>query len=60
MPKTGRRDSRDSNEDEMIFAYNMLGAEVRRIPGAFGGDMAGVPDLLVGYNGINFLTEVKN
>jgi hypothetical protein len=45
---------RDSNESEIISSLQAIGATVEPMP--TGG---GVPDLLVGYKGDNFLMEVK-
>ena len=45
---------RDANEEEIVGALIAAGATVERITGR------GLPDLLVGYKGENFLLEVKN
>ena len=45
---------RDSNEASIVTALQKVGVTVEQIP--TGG---GVPDLLCGYNGINYLMEVK-
>jgi len=44
---------RDGNEKEIIKALRAAGASVTPLNGA------GVPDLLVGYDGATFLLEVK-
>lgn len=50
IPKRARR---DENEPEIILALRRAGASVERI------SMRGVPDLLVGFRGVNYLMEVK-
>ena len=45
---------RDINEPEIIAALKAVGATVECIPTG-----QGVPDLLVGYQGVNYLMEVK-
>ena len=45
---------RDANEPQIIKALEMAGATVEPLPTG-----KGVPDLLVGYRGINILMEVK-
>ena len=45
---------RDVSEPEIIDALRTAGASVQPL------DASGVPDLLVGYKGRNFLVEVKN
>lgn len=47
--------SRDGNEPEIIAALQDAGATVQKLYG-----MDGEPDLLVGYEGVTFLIEVKN
>lgn len=44
---------RDSNEPEIIKAYESLGCSVHRVSGT------GVPDLLIGYKGFCEVVEVK-
>lgn len=51
MPKYPRR--RDDNERAIVDALRAAGATVQAI------DATGVPDLLVGYNGVTYLVEVK-
>ena len=52
-----RRASRiDRNQTEIVEALRKLGASVQPLHSA--GD--GIPDLLVGYQGRNFLIEVKD
>ena len=46
---------RDGNEAGIVTALSMLGAVVVRLDGA-----AGLPDLLVGYDGATVLMEVKD
>lgn len=48
-----RAAKRDANEREIIKAAESLGAEVRQL------SSRGIPDLLVGYRGVNYLWEVK-
>ncbi len=45
---------RDANEQEIIDALEAIGASVQTI------SERGVPDLLVGYRGRNWLIEVKD
>lgn len=45
---------RDANEPTIIAALNAVGAVVRQLPGD------GLPDLLVDYDGVMRLIEVKN
>jgi hypothetical protein len=45
---------RDKNEPDIIAALLAAGASVSQLSGK------GLPDLLVGYQGINYLLEVKN
>lgn len=45
----------DANQRDIIAAFEKCGATVVHIHGA----KAGVPDLLVGVQGINYLVEVK-
>ena len=54
-----RDNNRDQNERMIILALRELGASVRRLDATLGGDMAGIPDLLVGLSGKNYLLEVK-
>ncbi len=54
-----RDNTRDGNEQEIIHALWEMGATWRRIDATLGGEMAGVPDLLVGLDGKNYLLEVK-
>ena len=49
-----RAAKRDANEREIIQALRAAGATVVALNGI------GVPDLLVGYKGRNYLLEVKN
>ena len=52
----GRTLKRDANEAEIVEALRILGASVE-----FLSDLgAGVPDLLVGFRGKNYIMEVKN
>jgi Holliday junction resolvase len=53
MKKYGRT---DSNQTEIVEALRKAGATVQSLA-AVG---AGVPDLLVGWRGMNFLLEVKD
>jgi Holliday junction resolvase len=46
----------DANQKEIIAALRAAGASVRSLA-ALG---HGIPDLLVGFRGVNFLIEVKN
>lgn len=46
----------DSNQNEVVTALRAIGASVQSLA-ATG---KGVPDLLVGYRGINYLMEVKD
>jgi len=46
----------DRNQQEIMDAFRKLGATVQDLS-ACG---KGVPDLLVGYNGLNYLCEVKD
>lgn len=46
----------DDNQPEIVKALRAAGASVEPLH-AVGG---GVPDLLVGYRGVNYLLEVKN
>jgi hypothetical protein len=50
VPKHGKR---DGNEKPIIAALRAVGASVQQI------SMKGAPDLLVGWNGQNYLMEVK-
>jgi Holliday junction resolvase len=45
---------RDKNEPEIIAALLAVGASVSQLSGR------GLPDLLVGFKGVNYLLEVKN
>ena len=45
---------RDKGESAIIAALEAAGATVEQIPTG-----RGVPDLLVGFNGVNYLLEVK-
>ena len=45
---------RDTNEPEIISALEAVGATVEQLPTG-----KGVPDLLAGYKGENYLLEVK-
>jgi len=47
----------DSNAAEIVAALRGAGASVQLIQGA--NRQAGVPDLLVGFRGTNYLMEVK-
>jgi len=52
----GRRAAqRDANEPEIVTALEAVGASVERLDAGPGG----IPDLLVGYRGANYLLEVK-
>lgn len=44
---------RDNNEPEIVAALEAVGCVVHRL------SQAGIPDLLVGRNGVNYLLEVK-
>lgn len=46
----------DANQTEIVSALRAAGATVRSLA-ALG---CGVPDLLVGWQGVNYLVEVKN
>jgi hypothetical protein len=46
----------DSNQNEVVTALRAIGASVQSLA-ATG---KGVPDLLVGYRGINYLLEIKD
>jgi Holliday junction resolvase len=48
-----RAAKRDANETEIIKALRQIGATVQPI------NAADTPDLLIGYQGINYLMEVK-
>ncbi len=54
-----RENTRDQNEPEIIQALWEMGAICRRLDATLGGEMAGVPDLLVGFEGKNYLLEIK-
>src|SRR5258706_15917491 len=45
---------RDANEKEIVYALEVVGATVVRL------SVKNVPDLLVGYRGMNYLLEVKD
>ena len=47
---------RDQNEPEIILALQKCGATVARI---YGAGVAGVPDLVAGVDGKNYLIECK-
>ena len=47
----------DRNAHESASALRHAGASVRFIEGAHG--QGGVPDLLVGFNGVTYLMEIK-
>ena len=47
---------RDRNESEIVLALQKCGATVARI---YGAGVAGVPDLVAGVDGRNFLIECK-
>lgn len=47
--------SRDANEPEIIRALESVGATVTHLDAGKGG----IPDLLVGFRGVNYLLEVK-
>jgi hypothetical protein len=47
----------DTTTGEVVSALRAAGAIVRHIDGAMG--IPGVPDLLVGYQGVTYLMEVK-
>lgn len=53
MKKFGRV---DANQKEIVSALRKLGCSVTSLANVG----AGVPDLLVGYKGVNYLLEVKN
>jgi len=44
---------RDMNEQRIVDALRGVGATVRHL------NAPGIPDLLVGYRGVNYLLEVK-
>ena len=48
-----RNPKRDANEREIIEALKQIGCTVKQL------SAKGIPDLLVGYRGTNFLLEVK-
>jgi hypothetical protein len=50
------RNRTDSNQKAIVDALRALGCSVAILSGVGGG----VPDLLVGYQGVNYLLEVKN
>ena len=50
IPRHGRR---DENEDVIVYALRAAGADVEFL------SAASVPDLLVGYQGNNYLVEIK-
>lgn len=50
---TGKTGQRDTNEEEIVDALRKVGATVQRL------SIRGVPDLLVGFRGRNYLLEVK-
>ena len=54
-----RDNARDQNEPEIIQLLWEMGATWRRLDATLGGEMAGVPDLLVGLADRNYLLEVK-
>jgi hypothetical protein len=51
----GRKRS-DSNQTKIVAELRKIGATVQFLTNVG----SGVPDLLVGYNGINYLLEIKN
>ena len=51
---SNRPGHRDANEGPIVKALLLAGATVERL------NMAGVPDLLIGYLGVTLLAEVKN
>lgn len=53
------RNQRDGNEPGIVISLLRVGATVRRLDASVGGDMAGLPDLLVGFRKQNYLLEVK-
>ena len=48
--------NRDRNHREIVVAFEEAGAQVVDLAGVGGG----VPDLLVGYGGHNYLVEIKD
>ena len=52
-----RRNARkDTNQDEIVEAMRAIGATVQTLHQLGGG----VPDLLIGWRGVNYLWEVKD
>ncbi len=49
-----RQAIRDANEPEIVDALERVGATVARLSGK------GLPDLLVGFRGVNYAIEVKD
>lgn len=54
MPLSLHANTRDGNEQPIVDALLKIGATVEKI------SMKGVPDLLVGYRGANYLLEIKS
>jgi hypothetical protein len=55
--KSSKNDKRDANEAEIVLNLRKVGATVELLSPRRGSK--GVPDLLVGYRGVNYLLEVK-
>ena len=55
-PLVHRRRKADRNQAAIVDALRTVGCSVQPLHGAG----SGVPDLLVGYRGVNLLMEVKN
>ena len=55
MVRRFHRDKRDVNEQPIVDTLKRIGASVHRLKGP-----AGVPDLLVGFQGQTYLMEVKD
>lgn len=53
MPGYARRT--DANQSEIVRAYEQVGATVRTLQLEAGG----IPDILVGLQGVNYLVEIK-
>lgn len=53
MPGYARRT--DANQSEIVHAYESVGATVRTLQQ----EADGLPDLLVGWQGVNYLIEIK-
>ena len=55
MPRTSRASRPDGNKAVVVAALRACGASVQDLAGG-----GGVPDLVVGYAGRNFLLEIKD